>query len=477
MENSVISVDAQLVTWESADDKENPKNWAKARKWRATLSISAFVLMNTLSSTIVAPALPRIADTLHVTNEAEETLILSIFVLGFAFGPFLACPLSEVHGRRITIQSWNLLYLIFNTACGPVNSAPAMLVLRFLAGFFCSASQGVGTGIISDLFTKEERGRAVAIYSIMPLIGPVIGPILGGVIAQYTTWRWTFYSTSLLDLLILVPSLFTLEETYEPLLLRRKKQRLAKETDQQYYTEHDHLDQARLQVYSAALIRPLKLLGTQPIIQVMAIYNALLYGQIYILYANFPALWTDVYHQRPSIAGLNYVSLFVGSVFAAEVCTRAIDRIQKDLSAKRNGIHLPEFRMPVMPPATIALAAGMFLYGWSADFHIHWIVPNIGAAIFIGAAMTCVIAVSAYMIDTYGKYAASAMAAVSMLRQIFGCVFPIFAPYLYRTLGYGWGSSVLGFIALGFGLPAVVLLWKFGEALRKRSPYAKDGTG
>lgn len=311
----------------------------------------------------------------------------------------------------------------------------------------------------------------------MPLIGPVIGPILGGVIAQYTTWRWTFYSTSLLDLLILVPSLFTLEETYEPLLLRRKKQRLAKETDQQYYTEHDHLDQARLQVYSAALIRPLKLLGTQPIIQVMAIYNALLYGQIYILYANFPALWTDVYHQRPSIAGLNYVSLFVGSVFAAEVCTRAIDRIQKDLSAKRNGIHLPEFRMPVMPPATIALAAGMFLYGWSADFHIHWIVPNIGAAIFIGAAMTCVIAVSAYMIDTYGKYAASAMAAVSMLRQIFGCVFPIFAPYLYRTLGYGWGSSVLGFIALGFGLPAVVLLWKFGEALRKRSPYAKDGTG
>lgn len=157
MENSVISVDAQLVTWESADDKENPKNWAKARKWRATLSISAFVLMNTLSSTIVAPALPRIADTLHVTNEAEETLILSIFVLGFAFGPFLACPLSEVHGRRITIQSWNLLYLIFNTACGPVNSAPAMLVLRFLAGFFCSASQGVSRWLPWLILQKRTK--------------------------------------------------------------------------------------------------------------------------------------------------------------------------------------------------------------------------------------------------------------------------------------------------------------------------------
>jgi len=134
---------AEMVTWTSPDDKDNPKNWARARKWRATVSISAFVLINTLSSTIIAPALPHIADTLHVTDDAEEILLLSIFVLGFAFGPFIACPLSEIHGRSRTIQSWNLLYLIFNTACGSVNSSSTMLALRFFAGFFCSASQGV----------------------------------------------------------------------------------------------------------------------------------------------------------------------------------------------------------------------------------------------------------------------------------------------------------------------------------------------
>lgn len=137
------SLDAQLVTWASADDPENPKNWPQARKWRATVSVSAFVLMNTLSSTIIAPALPYIAETLNVTNSAEQILLLSIFVLGFAFGPFIACPLSEIHGRSRTIQSWNFLYLVFNTVCGPINSKAAMLVLRFLAGFFCSASQGV----------------------------------------------------------------------------------------------------------------------------------------------------------------------------------------------------------------------------------------------------------------------------------------------------------------------------------------------
>ncbi|KAI9044322.1 MFS transporter [Aspergillus affinis] len=468
--------EAILVTWDSIDDTENPRNWDSARKWRVTISISAFVLMNTLSSTIIAPALSQIAETLHVNNDVEKTLILSIFVLGFAIGPFIACPLSEIHGRKVTIHSWNFLYLIFNTVCGVVNSTAAMLVLRFLAGFFCSASQGIGTGVVSDLFSKEQRGRAVAIYSIFPLMGPIVGPVLGGVIAQHTTWRWAFYAASLLDVLILVPSVFTLRETYEPVLLRRKKERLTKETGRTYQTQHDDLDQPRSLVYSNALVRPLKMLATQPIIQMLALYNAILYGVIYILYTNFPTLWTDIYHESQSIAALNYLSLFVGSVIAAEVSTRVIDHIQRHLYATHGGVHLPEFRLPVMPAATLTQAAGIFLYGWSADFRTHWILPNVGAAVFMGAAMTCAIAVNMYMIDTYGKYAASALAAISMLRQIFGCFFPIFSPYLYDRLGYGWGNSVLGFISLSIGLPSVLVLWKWGGELRKHSPYANDGT-
>ncbi|KAI1116747.1 putative efflux pump antibiotic resistance protein [Nemania sp. NC0429] len=329
----------ELITWASPDDEKNPKNWTKARKQRTTTSVSAFVLLNTLSSTII------------FTSQAEKLFLLSIFLLGFAFGPLLACPLSEVHGCKITLLPWNLLYLIFNTACGA----------------------GIGSGIVSDLFTAQERGRAVAVYSIMPLIGPVIGPILGG----------AFYAVSLLDAVILLPSLFTVEETHEP------------------------------EAYSVALIRPLKMLAAQPIMQVMTVYNAFLYGLVYILYANFPALWTDVFHDRRDIASLNYLSIFVGSA------------------------------IPVMPPATIVLASGMLLYRWAAEFQIYWIVPNIGAAIFAAGAFVCAIAVNLYM--------------------IFGAIFTIFAPYLYRDLGYG------------LGLPAALLLWKYGKALRQRSPYALEG--
>lgn len=309
----------------------------------------------------------------------------------------------------------------------------------------------------------------------MPLIGPVIGPVVGGVIVQHTSWRWTFYTASLLDAVILVPSFFILEETFAPVLLRHKKKRLEEQvTGQRYYIEDDTLDQGRLEVYKTAIVRPIKLLATQPIIQVMALYNAFLYGIVYLLYANFPALWTGIYHEEPQIAGLNYISLFVGALIAAELCTHAIDHIKKQLCAKNNGVHMPEFRLTVMPPATIVLAIGMFLYGWSADYKLHWIVPNIGAAAFMGSSIVCAIAVNMYIIDMYGKFAASALAAISMLRQIFSAFLPIFAPFLYRDMGYGWGNSILGFIAFAIGLPSVILLWKFGEALRKRSPYAQD---
>jgi len=48
----------------------------------------------------------------------------------------------------------------------------------------------------------------------------------------------------------------------------------------------------------------------------------------------------------------------------------------------------------------------------------------------------------------------------------------LFAPAMYGALGYGWGNSVLGFVAIVVGLPAPALFWFYGERLRARSTYA-----
>jgi len=125
-------------------------------------------------------------------------------------------------------------------------------------------------------------------------------------------------------------------------------------------------------------------------------------------------------------------------------------------------------------PVAILLPLGLFLYGWTAEFTLHWIVPSIGAAIFAAGIMVGMNTIITYILDAYPTYAASAIAAASVLRSLAGFIFPLFAPNMYAALGYGWGTSLLGFVAIAIGGPAPILLWYYGAKLRARSTYASD---
>lgn len=290
----------------------------------------------------------------------------------------------------------------------------------------------IGGGTLSDLFRAKDRGKAVAIYSWSPILAPLVGAIIGGFISQNINWQWTFYISSFLSIAIQILGLFFLEETYPPLLLRRKKARQMQATGaNNLYTEFDYLDEGRMKVLSTNLLRPFKLLATQPIIQVLALYNAYLYGNIYMLYADFINLWTEVYGESIEIAGLNYISIAIGSAIAAECCTLINDRLYRGLSKRNRGKGIPEFRIPIMLPATLFLSAGMFWYGWTAEIKMHWIMPNIGTSIFVAGALACTISINAYVIDTYGQYSASGLAAVSTIRCLAGFTFPMFAPKMW----------------------------------------------
>jgi len=222
-----------------------------------------------------------------------------------------------------------------------------------------------------------------------------------------------------------------LEETYPPLLLRRRKRDLIQETgNTQYYTNFDHLDNIDARILSRNLIRPFKLLTTQPIVQCMALYNAFIYGNTYIFYADFITVYTERYHQSVQIAGLHYISIAVASTIATYLYATSLDRIYKHMSQTNGGTGRPEFRIPIMAPGTLLLAGGLFWYGWSADTVLPWIMPDIGCSLFVAGATVCTSSVNAYIVDTYGQFSASAIAAISILRCLAGFTFPLFAPYL-----------------------------------------------
>jgi len=261
--------------------------------------------------------------------------------------------------------------------------------------------------------------------------GPLFGVILGGFIAKYTIWRWVFFITSILSICIQLIGFYMLEETYPPLLLRRRKHAIINETgDTRYYTNYDHLDHVTIRVLSQNLVRPFKLLATQPIVQVMALYNGFLYGNTYIFFASFVNLFTGRYHESVQIAGLNYISIAAGCGIATVIYSMTIDRIYRALSNRNGGQGKPEFRIPVMVPSTFLIGIGLFWYGWSAEANLHWIMPDIGCGLFVAGATVCTSSVNAYIVDTYGQYSASAIAAISILRCLAGFTFPLFAPYM-----------------------------------------------
>ena len=135
---------------------------------------------------------------------------------------------------------------------------------------------------------------------------------------------------------------------------------------------------------------------------------------------------------------------------------------------------LPEYRLPLTLPFGLLVPIGLFVYGWGAEKKVHWIVPNIGSALFAIGLIICFNCAQAYVVDTYTTYAASATGAAAFVRTMAGFSFPLFAPKLYDSLGVGVGNSVLGGISLFLGVVAPIAMWRFGALLRKHSTYCSD---
>lgn len=165
----------------------------------------------------------------------------------------------------------------------------------------------------------------------------------------------------------------------------------------------------------------------------------------------------------------------IGLTAGAQAGGRLVDFIYHRLKLRAtNGEGRPEFRVPILFVSTLIFAGGLFMAGWSAQYHTHWIVPNIGYVFFsMGTSMT-MIGLQTYTIDAYQLYAASAVGATAVARSVTGFAFPLFADYMFEALGYGWGNSILGFITIGIGYGGSLILWVYGERLRAASQYAAD---
>ncbi|KAF8491422.1 MFS general substrate transporter [Gautieria morchelliformis] len=448
----------------------NPRNWSFRRKWTAISIVSLYTFVAPLASSMMAPGLPEIATRYSITNPSLVALTLSIYLLAFAIGPFLVGPLSEMYGRTWVLHCSNLFFLVFSMACIFAPTAGSLTGFRFLAGLGGCTPVSIGGGSVSDLFSGRDRGTAMSIYSMGPLVGPVLGPIAGGFIVQTIGIKWIFIMLTILACMGALVGIPLLEETYAPVikerlnLLRRQDMEAGEKVFLFEVPVRPSLGQSLLENLS----RPFMLLTRSLICFMLSLYLAVIYGYLYLMFTTFPDLFSGIYGWGPGISGLAYLGPGLGFMTATLIGIRLLSVLYVTLSERNGGKGKPEFRIPVMFLGSIFVPVGLFWYGWSAQARIHWIMPIIGSSIFSAGLMFVYTPIQLYLVDAF-TYAASALSAASVFRAVFGFAFPLFGEQMFAALGFGGGNSLLAGIAIVTGIPFPIWLYYKGEQMRLRN--------
>ncbi|KAJ5456894.1 hypothetical protein N7530_012168 [Penicillium desertorum] len=456
--------DPNIVDWDGPDDPENPLNWTSKRKITATCSIALITFLTPLGSSMFAPGVGQLVKDFNVTSTELSSFVVSVYLLGYCFGPLIIAPLSELYGRQYVYHVCNILYVIWTIACAFAPEIGSLVVFRFFAGFAGSCPLTIGAGSIADMFVQEQRGGAMAAWALGPLIGPVVGPVAGAYLAQAKGWRWSFYVLAMAAGAITISSILSIRESYAPTLLARKTKKLQKETGNTNLRSALDTGRTPKELFLYSIVRPTKMLFRSPIVFLLSLYVGVIYGYLYLLFTTITSVFQQQYNFSQGAVGLTYLGMGVGSLSGLFLIGATSDRLLNYLAAK-NGEKKPEYRLPPMVPGAIFVPISLFMYGWTAYYQTHWIVPIIGTSFLGTGMMITFMCVSTYLVDAFTDYAASVMAANTVFRSLAGALLPLAGPKMYAVLGLGWGNSLLGFIALAFcALP--VIFWIYGERIR-----------
>ncbi|OBT55453.1 hypothetical protein VE04_04619 [Pseudogymnoascus sp. 24MN13] len=448
-----------IVWWDGPDDPENPMNWSSTWKWVNICVISVISFIVPLVSSMMAPGVQLVMEDFNTSSPTFATFVVSIFVLGFACGPLILAPLSELYGRVVIYNTTNLFFLAFTILCAVSQNPSMLLAFRFLSGFAGVATITIGSGTIADIMPREKRGKAVSIWSVGPILGPMVGPIIGGNVAEVAGWRWMFWTISIVIAVVTLVAFLVLKETYPVVLLERKASKLRKVTGNPNHKSKLASDLTPKKLFKHSIIRPLKMLVLCPIVTVMCIYVAILYGILYLLFATYSFVFRQIYNFTTASTGLVFLAGGLGTLIGLFYVGYFSDRtlVKRAAAGKTIG---PEDRLPfiITIPGSLTFPIGLFIYGWTAEEHVHWIVPQIGTAITGFGSILIFVGIQTYLVDAFEEYAASVIGANAVLRGTAGALIPLAGLRMYDGLGWGWGNSLLAFVALAFA----PMPWVFG---------------
>ncbi|KAG1841538.1 MFS general substrate transporter [Suillus subalutaceus] len=494
------NIDPYLVQF-APDDKENPKNWSRRRRWYLTYFAGLLGFNATFASSAPSGIATQLMAQFKLSEEVAA-LTISLFVAGYCVGPLFWGPLSEQVGQ---LSSWNKIfltrviflvtfpvYVCFQVGCALSKNTASIIVFRLLGGLFAAAPLTNSGALISDIWDAKTRGKALALFTLAPFVGPALGPLVGGYIAQSgTPWPWLFWVLTIFAAVCFVLIYFTLPETYAPIVLLHRAKQLRLETgDERYHAPLELVQQKQLHKrLEDSLARPFKILICEPMLIAVTAYMSFVYGCVYLLFEAYPVVFTGghtfsaryfatfrtqiVFIFALGDLGLTYLPLVAGSILGVFGYLLIFHpQYEAAMDRHKAGLVSPEIRLNLAMSGAPLFAITFFWFGWTSYPSIsYWAPMMAGALMGLSSIWIFVRTFFHFCIDVYLIAAASALAANTVFRSAAGAVFPLFASQMYTALDPRWASTLLGCIACMM-IPIPIVLKRYGPTLRARSRFA-----
>ena len=470
----------------------SPLLWSKSRKAFTTVLTCIGTLVTTYTAGAYTSGFHQYQEEWQI-NDTSVYAGVTIYSLCFAIAPMVLAPFSEIQGRRPMFVIAGIVYVISLIGSGVTSGFGGMLATRALAGISCSVFSTVAGGVLSDIYTTEERNTPMAIFSGAALCGTGMGPMFSGIVAHYLSWHWIFYVQTIPCGLVVVAILLCFRETRGTVLLSRKAEILnawyesneasacASSEELKEYQRAPRLrwkvqaDEERKSLWvmiKASLYRPLHLLLTESVVFWFSLWMSFAWGVLYMTFPALPLIFTTVHGFNSEQNGLVFSAIAVASMIGT------LAAVYQDTVAKRFARvpTAPEGRLYVACVQSMLLPVGLFWLGWTSTPSIHWIVPILAVGCITLGIFSVYLAVSNYLADVYHIYASSAIAAQSFCRNVFAAVLPLCTRQMFIALNFEIASSLLGGVAFALTLVPWILVF-YGPRIRARSKIASALAG
>jgi EmrB/QacA subfamily drug resistance transporter len=164
---------------------------AYARRWKTLGVLSMSLLIIGLDNTILNVALPSLQEAFNASASTLQWMV-DAYLLVFAGLLLTMGTLGDRFGRKLALQAGLALFGTASLAVLVVDTSSQLIVVRSVMGVGGALIMPATLSIISNLFGRDERSKAIGIWAAMAAIGIGLGPLFGGLLLEWLDWSSVF---------------------------------------------------------------------------------------------------------------------------------------------------------------------------------------------------------------------------------------------------------------------------------------------